>query len=74
MTTNANSIANDPLPPFRPSGLRLGTPAVTTRGMKEPQMKLIAELIAQAISTGDSQKLHEIQKKSIELATTFPVI
>ena len=73
MTTNANSIANDPLPPFRPSGLRLGTPAVTTRGMKEPQMKQIAEFMAQAIATGDSQELEEIRQKTIELAREFPV-
>lgn len=73
MTTNANSIANDPLPPFRPSGLRFGTPAVTTRGMKEPQMKQIAEFMSQAIATGESKELEQIKKKVVELAKAFPV-
>ncbi len=44
-TVNANAIPNDPLPPFRPSGLRLGTPAVTTRGAKEDDMRKIAAKI-----------------------------
>ena len=44
-TVNANAIPNDPLPPFRPSGLRLGTPAATTRGMKEDDMRDIAKRI-----------------------------
>lgn len=48
ITANANAIPNDTLPPFRPSGLRLGTPAVTTRGMKEIEIKQIAELIIAA--------------------------
>jgi glycine hydroxymethyltransferase len=49
MTANANSIPNDPLPPYRPSGLRLGTPAVTTRGAKEDDMRVIAERILAAL-------------------------
>ncbi len=50
MTANANSIPNDTLPPYRPSGLRLGTPAVTTRGMKEADMIKVAERILAALS------------------------
>jgi glycine hydroxymethyltransferase len=49
MTANANSIPNDTLPPYRPSGLRLGTPAVTTRGAKEDDMRVIAERILAAL-------------------------
>jgi len=45
ITVNANAVPDDPLPPFRPSGIRLGTPAVTTRGMKEADMVTIAERI-----------------------------
>ncbi len=45
ITLNANSVPDDPLPPFRPSGIRLGTPAVTTQGMKEEDMVRIAEKI-----------------------------
>lgn len=49
MTANANSIPNDTLPPYRPSGLRMGTPAVTTRGAKEADMAAIAQRILTAI-------------------------
>lgn len=48
-TVNANAIPNDPLPPFRPSGLRLGTPAVTTRGAKEDDMRKIATKIIEIL-------------------------
>jgi len=47
---NRNAIPNDPAPPFRPSGLRIGTPAITTRGAKEKEMKAIAALINEVIS------------------------
>lgn len=49
ITANANSIPNDTLPPYRPSGLRLGTPAITTRGMKEDDMVDIAVKILKAL-------------------------
>lgn len=49
LTLNANSVADDPLPPFRPSGIRLGTPAITTRGFKEENMEQIADWMKQAI-------------------------
>jgi len=49
ITVNANSIPNDPLPPYRPSGIRLGTPAITTRGLKEADMVEIAKSILAAL-------------------------
>lgn len=49
LTLNANSVPDDPLPPFRPSGIRLGTPAMTTRGLREADMPRIAEWIRAAI-------------------------
>ncbi len=49
LTLNANAVADDPLPPFRPSGIRLGTPALTTRGLREAHMEQIAEWMRQAI-------------------------
>jgi glycine hydroxymethyltransferase len=53
LTLNANSIPDDPLPPFSPSGIRLGTPAMTTRGLLESQMVQIAEWIKRAIDARD---------------------
>ena len=74
LTLNANSVADDPLPPFRPSGIRLGTPAITTRGMKEEHMIKLAELIKKAIDARDDEaelsKLHDQVK---EFVTSFPV-
>ena len=73
ITANANAIPNDTLPPFRPSGLRLGTPAVTTRGMKEAKMKQIAELIIAAIRTDDPSVHAELKQKTESLAKSFPL-
>ena len=56
LTLNKNAVADDPLPPFRPSGIRLGTPALTTRGLKEEHMAQIAEWIKQAIDNRDSEE------------------
>ncbi len=73
ITANANAIPNDTLPPFRPSGLRLGTPAVTTRGMKENEIKQIAEWIITAIQTDDSSVHAELKQKTESLAKSFPL-
>ena len=73
ITTNANAIPNDTLPPFRPSGLRLGTPAVTTRGMTEAEIKQIAELIIAAIRTDDPNVHAELKQKTGSLAKSFPL-
>ena len=54
LTLNANTIPDDALPPFRPSGIRLGTPAITTRGMKEEHMEQIADWMKQAIDARES--------------------
>ena len=64
ITANANAIPNDSLPPFRPSGLRLGTPAVTTRGMTETEIKQIAEWIITAIQTDDPSVHAELKQKT----------
>jgi glycine hydroxymethyltransferase len=53
LTLNANSVPDDPLPPFKPSGIRLGTPALTTRGLTEAHMPQIAEWILRAIEARD---------------------
>jgi glycine hydroxymethyltransferase len=57
ITSNKNTIPEDPSSPFYPSGIRLGTPAVTTRGMKEPQMRQIAKWISQIINHLENEKV-----------------
>jgi glycine hydroxymethyltransferase len=74
LTLNKNAIADDPLPPFRPSGIRLGTPAITTRGLKEKDMKKIAEWMKQAIDNRDDEaKLTELREEVKAFALQFPL-
>lgn len=74
LTLNANSIADDPLPPFRPSGIRLGTPALTTRGLKEEHMAQIADWMKQAIDAReDEAKLVTIREEVVAFARQFPL-
>ena len=72
LTLNANAIPDDPLPRFRPSGIRLGTPAVTTRGAKEDDMEKIAEWMRQSIDNRDNDnELAELHKEVIEFCHTL---
>lgn len=74
LTLNKNSIPNDTLPPFRPSGIRLGTPAITTRGMKEEHMELVAEWMKRAIDgRSDEKKLDALKKEVVVFAKDFPL-
>ena len=73
ITANANAIPNDILPPFRPSGLRLGTPALTTRGMMETEIKQIAKWIIAAITAEDSAEYAKIKQQTTSLAARFPL-
>ena len=74
LTLNANSIPNDTLTMFNPSGIRLGTPAITTRGLKENDMKKIAEWMKEAIdSCEDEYKLSEIREEVKDFALKFPL-
>ncbi|OGH22160.1 MAG: serine hydroxymethyltransferase [Candidatus Levybacteria bacterium RIFCSPHIGHO2_02_FULL_37_18] len=56
---NKNAVPNDPMPPFYPSGIRLGTPAITTRGLKEREMKKVAKWIHQTIEAVSTEKFPE---------------
>lgn len=68
ITTNANAVPDDPLPPFAPSGLRLGTPAVTTRGLKEAHMQEIADIIVAALKEhGNQDVLDSLEQRVREL-------
>ena len=74
ITVNKNAIPFDKNPPMKPSGIRIGTPALTTRGMKEAEMRIIAKWIAQALEhRNDGAKLAEIRGLVGELAEEFPL-
>jgi glycine hydroxymethyltransferase len=73
ITLNFNTIPNDPRPPFRASGLRIGTPAMTTQGMKEAESSEVARLIARALHNRDQDStLDEVRGRVAELASAFP--
>jgi glycine hydroxymethyltransferase len=74
ITVNKNAIPFDVNPPLRPSGVRIGTPAMTTRGMKEPEMKQIGRWIAEALEhRSDDKALDRIRHQVFELAEQFPL-
>jgi glycine hydroxymethyltransferase len=74
ITVNKNAIPFDANPPMKPSGIRVGTPAVTTRGMKEPEMRQIAHFIAEALKQrADAGALAKIRAQVLELAEEFPL-
>jgi len=74
ITVNKNSIPYDANPPLKPSGIRIGTPALTTRGMKEPEMRLIGAWITKALDQrNDDAALDRIRGEVAELANRFPL-
>jgi glycine hydroxymethyltransferase len=76
ITTNFNTVPFDARRPFDPSGIRLGTPAATTRGMREPEMRAIAawiESVTEAVARGDEDVVERIADEVSELAAAFPI-
>lgn len=71
ITINKNSIPYDPAPPFKPSGIRIGTPAITSRGMKEKEMKKIASWINEIISNAKSVK--KVREEIKKFCKKFPL-
>jgi glycine hydroxymethyltransferase len=74
ITASKSTIPNDPLPPFRPSGIRLGTPAVTSRGMVEADMETLAGFMLEAIAKrADEGAMTELRGRVTEFCQRFPV-
>lgn len=72
ITVNKNSVPNEPLSPFVTSGIRIGTPAVTTRGMKEEQMFEIADMIVDVVEKGEDA-IEDVKSRVIALCKRFPI-
>ncbi len=74
LTLNKNAIPNDTAPPFKPSGIRLGTPSITTRGMKEADMERVAEWMHEAVvNREDVSKLDSLRKEVVAFCQDFPL-
>ena len=74
ITVNKNAIPFDPLPPMKAGGIRLGSPSITTRGMREAEMEQIGAWIAEVLlHIGDAAKEQRVRKQVAELATCFPI-
>ena len=74
ITVNKNAVPNDPRPPAVTSGLRIGTPAITTRGFKEPEMQQLANWIADVLDhVGDESVVERVRAEVVTLCARFPV-
>jgi len=74
ITVNKNTVPKETQSPFVTSGIRIGTPAVTTRGMREPEMERIAELIDQVLMSAEDASVAERVKEEVRtLASAFPL-
>jgi len=74
ITVNKNAIPFDTNPPMKPSGIRIGTPALTTRGMKESEMRQIGHWIAEVLNNcADSSVLSKVRRQVLQLAEAFPL-
>jgi glycine hydroxymethyltransferase len=74
ITVNKNAIPFDTNPPMKPSGIRIGTPALTTRGMKEAEMRQVGRWIAESLlHRADAAVLAKVKKQVLDLCETFPL-
>ena len=73
ITVNKNAIPNDPEKPMITSGVRLGSPAMTTRGFKEAESRLVGELIADLLEQPDAASVAAVRARVAALARDFPV-
>src|SRR5438093_12261722 len=74
ITVNKNAIPFDTNPPMKPSGIRIGTPALTTRGLKEAEMRQVGRWIAEGLNNGtDASARGRVSRSVLELAEVFPL-
>jgi glycine hydroxymethyltransferase len=74
ITVNKNAVPNDPRPPTITSGLRMGTPASTTRGFKEKEIELVADLVADVVEAeGADAVVEKVRGQVLDLCKRFPV-
>ena len=74
ITVNKNSVPNDPQKPFVTSGIRIGTPAITTRGFKEGESKVLGNMICDVLDNiNDEASLNKVKEKALNLCSQFPV-
>ena len=74
ITVNKNQIPFDPLPPMKSSGIRIGTPAATTRGLDEAAMRKVAEIIDETLcNVNDAAKLEELRKRTLTITQEYPL-
>ncbi|MBD3261930.1 MAG: aminotransferase class I/II-fold pyridoxal phosphate-dependent enzyme [Candidatus Altiarchaeales archaeon] len=73
ITLNKNTVPYDTQSPFVTSGIRIGTPCVTARGMKQPQMKQIADMINEAVTTPSAETINKVRDRACDLTSQFPV-
>lgn len=73
IVTNKNAVPNDPMPPFYPSGIRLGTPALTTRGFKEEDMKLVATWMAKVVDIVKDEQFPQVKEERSAFWKEFKV-
>jgi len=74
ITVNKNAVPNDPKPPFVTSGLRIGSPAITTRGFKQQEVADLTAWMCDVLDDlEDESKISEVKSKVLELCSRFPV-
>jgi glycine hydroxymethyltransferase len=74
ITVNHNAVPNDPLPPMKTSGIRIGTPAMTTRGLQEAEARQVARLIARVLDAeGTEEAIAEVRRAVLDICEQFPI-
>jgi glycine hydroxymethyltransferase len=74
ITVNHNAVPRDPLPPMKTSGIRVGAPAITTRGLKEDDARQVARLIARVLDAeGSDEAIAKVRESVLDMCERFPI-